>query len=322
MATEVPVFMFVGFLDSGKTTFIQSILENEEFSNGVSTLLVLCEEGEEEYRPERFAKGKVTFYKVENEEDLEPFPLEKAFKEAKAERVIVEYNGMWQLSSFIYAMPEQWIIAQEMTFADAGTFQAFNKNMRNLIVDQIQNTDCVTFRNVDADPEKQKELHDICRGIQRGVDIVYKYNDGTEKVDDVPDPLPYDLDARVVEIGDDAYGLWYAEMMQFPDKYDKKTYRFKAFVGKDRSLGKDEFFAGRHVMSCCVNDIQFAGMLAVWDKAQILKTQDWVIIEAKLSMEKNRVYRTVGPVLRVTGLVRTSEPEHKVVTLAGTYADV
>ena len=322
MEREVPVFMFNGFLDSGKTTFIQSILENEDFSKDVNTLLVICEEGEEEYRPERFVGGKVTFYNVENEEDLEPYPLEKARKAANAERVIVEYNGMWQLSSFIYAMPEQWIIAQEMTFADAATFRSFNLNMRNLVVDQIQNTDCVTFRNLEPDSEMIPELHDICRGIQRGVDIVYKFNDGTEKVDDTPDPLPYDLDAPVVEIGDNAYGLWYAEMMQFPDKYDKKKYRFKAFVGKDRSLGRDEFFAGRHVMSCCVNDIQYAGMLCRWNKAVVLKTGDWVILEAKLSMEKNRVYRAVGPVLTVTGLVRTSEPEYKVVTLAGTGVDV
>lgn len=322
MTTEVPVFMFNGFLDSGKTTFIQSILENPEFSNGIPTLLVLCEEGEEEYHPERFASGKVTFYNVENEEDLEPYPLEKARKAANAERVIVEYNGMWQLSSFIYAMPEQWIIAQEMTFADAATFPVFNVNMRNLVVDQIQNTDCVTFRNLEPDSDVIPVLHEICRAIQRGVDIVYKFNDGTEKVDDVIDPLPYDLEAPIVEIPDNAYGLWYAEMMQFPDKYDKKKYRFKGFVGKDGSLRRDEFFVGRHVMSCCVNDIQYAGMLARWSKAQILKTADWVIVEADLVMEKNRVYRAKGPVLTVTGLVRTSEPQYKVVTLAGTPADV
>ena len=283
---------------------------------------MLCEEGEEEYHPERFADGKVTFYNVENEEDLEPYPLEKARKAANAERIIVEYNGMWQMASFIYAMPEQWIIAQEMTFADAATFKAFNANMRNLVVDQIQNTDCVTFRNLEPESELIPELHGICRAIQRGVDIVYKFNDGTEKVDDIPDPLPYDLDRPVVEIPDNAYGLWYAEMMQFPEKYDKKKYRFKGFVGKDRSLSRNEFFVGRHVMSCCVNDIQYAGMLARWDKAPVLKTGDWVIVEAALVMEKNRVYRAKGPVLTVTGLVRTSEPEYKVVTLAGTGADV
>ena len=322
MTPEIPVFMFTGFLFAGKTTFIQGILENAEFSRGVSTLLVVCEEGEEEYHPERFAEKKVQIITVDNEEDLDPVMLEKARVKAGAERVMVEYNGMWQLSSFIYAMPEQWVIAQEMTFFEGESFAAANANMRNLVVDKIQNTDVVTFRGLAPDSELIPELHAICRGVQRGVNIVYSFTDGTEQVDDIPDPLPYDLDAKIVEIGDNAYGLWYAEMMQFPEKYDKKKYRFKAFVGKDRSLGRNEFFAGRHVMSCCVNDIQYAGMLARWDKAPILKTGDWIILEASLSMEKNRVYRAKGPVLTVTGVVRTSEPQYKVVTLAGTPAEI
>ena len=256
MANEIPVFMFTGFLDAGKTTFIQSILENEEFSKGVITLLVLCEEGEEEYHPERFADKRVTFLTVDDEESLNPGMLEKARRDAKAQRVLVEYNGMWNLSSFIMAMPDAWIIAQELTFADAATFAAYNANMRNLMVDKIRNTDAVSFRNLDENTDVQP-LHDICRGVQRGVNIVYNYPDGTQKVDDIPDPLPYDLDAPVVEIGDNSYGLWYAELMQFPDKYNKKTYRFKGFIGKDPSLSSDSFFIGRHVMNCCAADIRW-----------------------------------------------------------------
>ena len=321
MTTEIPVFMFNGFLDGGKTTFIQSVLENPDFNNGIQTLVVVCEEGEEEYRPERFASPKVSFFNVEHEEDLEPYTLEKALKAAKAERVIVEYNGMWQLSSFVMAMPEDWIIAQQMTFADAETITVYNANMRNLVVDQIQNSDCVTFRNVDPEDDIMP-LHNLCRGIVRGIDIVYKYKDGREKVDDIIDPLPYDLEAAVVEIGDDAYGLWYAEMMQFPDKYDKKRYKFKAFVGKDKTLPGNAFFAGRHVMACCANDIQYAGMVCYWDKARMLNTADWVIVDADLTFEKNRFYRAKGPVLRVREVTRTSEPKYPVVTLMGTPAEV
>ena len=47
--TDIPVFIFTGFLDSGKTTFIQGSLEDERFNDGVPTLLVVCEEGEEDY---------------------------------------------------------------------------------------------------------------------------------------------------------------------------------------------------------------------------------------------------------------------------------
>ena len=46
---EIPVYLFTGFLDSGKTKFIQETLEDVNFNNGEKILLVVCEEGEEEY---------------------------------------------------------------------------------------------------------------------------------------------------------------------------------------------------------------------------------------------------------------------------------
>ena len=46
---EIPVYAFTGFLDSGKTKFIQETLEDERFNAGERTLVLLFEEGEEEY---------------------------------------------------------------------------------------------------------------------------------------------------------------------------------------------------------------------------------------------------------------------------------
>ena len=51
---EIPVYLFTGFLESGKTTFIQETLEDSGFNMGERTLLLLCEEGEEEYHKSRF----------------------------------------------------------------------------------------------------------------------------------------------------------------------------------------------------------------------------------------------------------------------------
>ena len=42
MPPEVPVYLFTGFLESGKTTFIQETLEDTRFNNGDMTLLLLC----------------------------------------------------------------------------------------------------------------------------------------------------------------------------------------------------------------------------------------------------------------------------------------
>ena len=45
----IPVYAFTGFLDAGKTKFIQETLEDERFNTGERTLVLICEEGEEEY---------------------------------------------------------------------------------------------------------------------------------------------------------------------------------------------------------------------------------------------------------------------------------
>lgn len=44
-----PVFVCTGFLDSGKTTLVKETLMEQEWIEPGLTLLILCEEGEEEY---------------------------------------------------------------------------------------------------------------------------------------------------------------------------------------------------------------------------------------------------------------------------------
>ena len=45
----IPVYVFTGFLESGKTKFIQEILADPNFTENEVTALLLCEEGIEEY---------------------------------------------------------------------------------------------------------------------------------------------------------------------------------------------------------------------------------------------------------------------------------
>lgn len=310
---EIPVFIFTGFLDAGKTTFIQGTLEDERFNNGIKTLLVVCEEGEEEYDFSAFAGDNVTKVVFEDEELLTPDRLEAARKRSGAERVMVEYNGMWNIDSLFRAFPENWVVAQELTFADAVTYPSYNANMRSLVFDKLKTCDVVMFNRMSESVDKL-ELHKIVRSVGRNTEIMYDWGDDRVEVDDIEDPLPFDVDAPVIEIGDRDYALWYADMMEDLSKYDGKRVKFKAFLGNDKSLPKDAFLAGRHVMACCAEDIQFAGLLCYWKKAQTVATGTWAVIEADISMEKNKVYKAEGPVLRVTDLEFCSAPEEEVVT--------
>ena len=77
MAKEIPVYLFVGFLESGKTTFIQETFEDPNFDSGDKTLLLVCEEGEVEYQPGKFAFPGTTVQVIEGQgraESPEPGP--------------------------------------------------------------------------------------------------------------------------------------------------------------------------------------------------------------------------------------------------------
>ena len=47
---ELPVFIINGFLESGKTAFIKDTLKGEDFNDGTRSLIIACEDGEEECR--------------------------------------------------------------------------------------------------------------------------------------------------------------------------------------------------------------------------------------------------------------------------------
>ena len=314
--SEIAVFLFTGFLDSGKTTFIQKIMESRDFNDGVPTLILMCEEGEEELDMKKFTSKKVSLKHIESPDDLDAESLERVRRVAGAQRVMIEYNGMWELADFLREMPDNWVIYQEFTFADARTYSSYYANMRNLVVDKLKNVDVITFTKMEPETDKMP-LHKIVRSVGRSIQIAYDYGNGHIEADDIVDPLPFDINAPIIRINDTDYGLWYADMTENLKKYDGKKVSFKAILGKDKTLGKNEFFAGRHVMTCCANDIQYAGVLCIWDNADTVKMGDWADIVAKIKVERQKVYGGKGPVLYVTAFSKTQAPEEQVVTFTG-----
>lgn len=311
---DIPVYLFTGFLESGKTKFIQETLEDERFNSGEKTLLIICEEGEEEYEPSSFSGKNVYIKNVDSKEELSAETLSSWQKETRSERVIVEYNGMWTLDAFYNAMPQKWAVYQEMMFADATTFVTYNANMRSLVVDKLKSAEIVIFNRYETGIDKLP-LHKIVRGISRRSAIVYEYKDGSTEEDDIEDPLPFDINAPVIEIADTDYALWYRDMLEDTAKYNGKTVKFKAIIAKDKKLGDSTFVAGRHVMICCAEDVQYAGLVSECETpCSSLKTGDWIMVTATVSVEKHKAYKGVGPVLRVKEYAATTEPAEKVVT--------
>lgn len=310
---DIPVYLFTGFLESGKTKFIQSTLEDKRFCNGERTLLLVCEEGEEEYAPEQFADKSVFVRTVETPEELTAENLVKFLAETQAERVVVEYNGMWMLDRLYGAMPEGWMVYQEFMFADATTFLTYNGNMRNLVYDKLKSAELVIFNRFKPSYEMM-DFHKIVRAASRRADIAYEFEDGHVQYDEIEDPLPFDLDAPIVEIGDDDFAEWYRDVGEEPKKYEDKVVRFKCRALRRQKMPPRTFIVGRHVMTCCVEDIQFAGFACSWDKAESVKDDTWMILTAKVNWKFSRAYNRKGPVLTYISHEECEPPAETVAT--------
>lgn len=310
---SVSVYLFTGFLEAGKTKFIQETLENIGFCTGEPTLLLVCEEGEEEYAPDQFADKNVFIRVINSQEELNAEALKRFLDETKSVRVVVEYNGMWLLDVLYGAMPEGWMVYQEFMFADAGTFITYNANMRQLVYDKLKSCELVVFNRFNGSMDKM-EFHKIVRAASRRADIAYEYVGGKVEYDDIVDPLPFDLNADIVEIGDDDYAEWYRDMSEEPKKYENKTVRFKCRALVRQKMPDHTFIVGRHVMTCCVEDIQFAGLVCQWDKADTVKDDTWIILTARINFKFNRAYSKKGPVLAYIDSTPCEAPEQPVAT--------
>ncbi|MDE6558107.1 MAG: GTPase [Clostridia bacterium] len=313
---EISVYLFLGFLDSGKTKFIQETLEDPRMENGERTMLLVCEEGEEEYAPEKFAVKNVAIERIEKPEDLNEGNLYYLTRKNKAKRVVVEYNGTWLLQQFFDAMPESWVINQMMTFFDATTFISYNKNMRQLVFDKVNMTQMVVFNRFKGEYEKD-EYHKIVRGISRRPDIVYEYIGGKAEYDEIEDPMPFDVNAPVVEIEDKDFALFYRDLAEKPEEYKGKTVKFKGMAAVSKKLPANCIVMGRFIMTCCEADIAYDGFALLTNGlADGVQTKDWFVVTAKVGLEYSPVYRKEGPVLKAEKMEKCDPlpPEESVAT--------
>ena len=214
---DIPVYAFTGFLDSGKTKFIQETLEDPRFNAGEKTLLLVFEEGEEEYDISAYPHKNV-YLEVLDQQSVTTRELAALAKKYRAERVVAELNGMQLVGDLYTRFPENWVIAQEVMFADSTTIMAYNSNMRNLVMDKLMGAQMVVFNRV-TKGEDTMPLHKLARAASRRIDILYDYTDGTTAFDDVQDPLPFDINAPVIQVKDEDFALWYRDVTEEPEKY-------------------------------------------------------------------------------------------------------
>ena len=139
-----------------------------------------------------------------------------------------------------------------MTTVDASTFQMYLTNLKPLFVEMVRDAELVLFnRCTDLKP---------LAGYRRSVKVVSPqaeviFEDENGEIENIfQDHVPYDLNAPVIEIRPEDYGIWYVDVMENPDRYRGKIVEYTARVLKPRSFPSKLFFPGRMAMTCCADD--------------------------------------------------------------------
>jgi uncharacterized repeat protein (TIGR03943 family) len=303
---EIPVYMFLGFLESGKTTFANETLIDRDFTEGEPTLLLVCEEGIEEY-DEDYLKSQNIFVEYIDETNLNTEHLLDLQDKYKPTRVMIEYNGTWKMDKLMgIRVPKGWTIVQVISFVDATTFDVYVQNMKAMMMEQLSTADMIIFNRCDENTRKAEYRRSI-RAVNRRAQVIFENKDGVADVDEEELELPFDIDKPVIELEDEDFGLWYIDACDNPDKYVGKKIHFKAMVHIPKEYGPNEFVPGRFAMTCCAEDIAFIGFKCYFDKVKYLKDRQWVDVTGVIDKEYYPDFEGDGPVINATK-VDTAKP--------------
>ena len=315
---SIPVYLFTGFLDAGKTAFIQETLEDPGFNTGEKTLVLLCEEGENEYRPERFAGGNVSFLPVEEQAGLTTAFLKDYQKKHRVDRVLIEYNGMWPTKHIpeLYDDMEEICFDREVIFqtidvVNDETFALYMKNMPSMMVDQFRVAEMIIINRCTVEKTNKNSIRGSIKAVNPRAQIVYE--SAQDEFYEMKDQMPFDVNADVIEISDDDFGLWYIDMIDHPETYQNKTLKVTGLIQKPKGIPAGFAVFGRFAMTCCADDVQYMGFLCKADDWSEFKAKQYVTVTARFEYKFMKEYGEEGPVFYAEQVEAAEKPKEELV---------
>lgn len=310
---DTRVYIFAGFLDSGKTTFINDTLSNPDFYNGETTLLISFEEGEIPYSQKILTRANTTLVTLDHE-NYTTYHLAKLQQQYQPTQILIEANGMMDLNEFVKEIvPKNWNVVQVLTTFDTTTFSMYLNNMRSLVYGQVVFSDLVIFNRYTSDVKKSTLRNNI-KAINSNAQIIYELPDGRIDTLNPEEEMPFDLNQDHLEILDHDFGIFCMDIMDHPKKYENKTVKIKGkFIGLDRVLNNG-FVLGRQAMVCCEQDTSLIGLICISPLAKKLIPDEWVVVEGKIKVEYDPEYQMDVPVLPVEHLEVVPPLENPYVT--------
>lgn len=305
-----PVYIINGFLESGKTEFITFTLAQPYFQIKGKTMILLCEEGEIEYDEALLKKSRAVIEVIEEEEDFNPTHLTELEKKHKPDRIIIEYNGMWNFKNM--KLPWYWKVEQQITTIDGSTFPMYYTNMRSLLAEMIRKSEMIIFNRCDGIEDLNSYKRNI-KAVNPSADVIFEDSNG--EIDEIfEEDLPYDLNQNVIELNNEGYGIWYLDSMDHLERYIGKKIQFVAMVLKPEHFPQNYFVPGRMAMTCCADDMAFLGYACEFAGAGALKQKEWVKVTATVSKEFWADYKGEGPILHAVSVEKTKAPKEEIIS--------
>lgn len=308
-----PVYIINGFLESGKTEFITFTLNQPYFQIKGKTLLLLCEEGEKEYDEALLKKSRTEIELIENEADFTPSHLTELEKKHKPERILIEYNGMWNYKNV--KLPWSWNVEQQITIIDGSTFPVYYTNMRSMVSEMIRKSEMIIFNRCDSVRDQLNSYKRNIKAVNANADVIFEDSNG--EIDEIfEEDLPYDLNQDVIELDNQGYGIWYLDAMDHLERYEGKRIVFTGMVLKPEDFPKGYFVPGRMAMTCCAEDMAFLGYACEFPGSDALKQKEWVKVTAQVNREYWKDYGKEGPVLHAITVEKTKAPKDDVISFS------
>lgn len=304
------VYIINGFLESGKTEFITYTLAQPYFQTKGKTLILLCEEGEVEYDGELLKKTRSVVEVIEEEADFNSAHLIELEKKHKPDRIIIEYNGMWNFKNM--KLPWHWKVEQQITTIDGSTFPMYYTNMKSLLAEMIRKSEMIIFNRCDGVEDLASYKRNV-KAVNPQAEVIFENAEG--EINEIfEDDLPYSLDSEIIELDNYGFGIWYLDSMDHLERYIGKKVKFLAQVLHPEHFSKNYFVPGRLAMTCCADDMTFLGFPCEYEGAESLAVKEWVMVTARVENGYWEDYQGEGPILRAVSVEKAKEPKEKVIS--------
>ncbi len=310
---QVPVFLINGFLESGKTTLIKDIINNDSKLQKLDTLLIVCETGEVEYEEEFIKLNHIDIVYVENEEELTKEFFERLDKDFEPARVVIEYNPFFNVDTIKNALPEIYIMSQNITMIDASTFGIYFNNMRQIFNNACVNADLIIFNRIEGINTLAQFRRQI-RAFNNFAQIAFESENGS-MTDMLDEDLPYDITKNEINLEEMDYPVWYMDCFDNYEKYYNKEITFLAKIEALADSEEGNILPGRMVMTCCEADTQFLGFECVNETDVEINDTTWAMITVTVTHEYSSLANDEVVMLHAKKIVKLQPQEDKILSL-------